>query len=275
MQSNSMMDVYMNYQFVSKYRGVFSFSMIIAFALCACIPAAAPVVVEQTVVVPQTVVVQQQITKIVEIVVTATPEASSQITETPFPPLLDTLAAPPPGVENSGVMPEGFNAWCSTLDTQVAAQGWIQPVNARLVQLVDGLPELIFPAQNCTFVFTLKEPLPSGTELWLYDLGSSPWLKKSLLPVPDDPNAGYITLTHDYIVNPPVWAISYRFELHTGTNLLWSNDVNFKNAKRPTWRCRTNDTSLGPYPNPVTGHCSPDIELHPWDAGFGTPGPQG
>jgi hypothetical protein len=258
-----------------KFSNYFAAIFLSAFVLTACSFNRPAEVAVQTVVVPVTVVVQRVVTRIIEVVVTSTPEPGLDPTTTPSPPPLFTLAAPLPGVNNSGVMPEGFNAWCSTLDTALAEQDWIQPINARVVQMVNGIPEISFPAQSCTFVFTLKEPLPAATELWLFDLASSPWLKKTLLPVPDNPNSGYIILTHDYIINPPVWATLYRFELHADSKLLWSNDINFINLKRPTWRCRTNDTSLGAYPDPVTGHCSPDIELHPWDAGFGTPGPGG
>jgi hypothetical protein len=265
----------MTHKYPNKLSNYFAAIFLSVFVLTACsFPRPAEVAV-QTMVVPVTVVVQRVVTRIIEVVVTSTPEPRLDPTTTPSPIPFYTLAAPLPGVNNPGVMPEGFNAWCSTLDTVPAEQEWIQPNDARMVQMVNGIPELIFPAQSCTFVFTLKEPLTAATELWLFDLASSPWLKKPLLPIPDKPNAGYIILTHDYIVNPPVWATLYRFELHADSNLLWSKEVNFINSKRPTWRCRTNDTSLGAYPDPVTGHCSPDIELHPWDVGYGTPGPGG
>lgn len=260
----------------------FALFTVLAVAVSGCNTAS----VEKTVLVPQTVVVRETVavTQVQEKVITATPfpptstqppptqaesmPATLQSSENPSTASGEITATPEP-------LPQGFDAWCAKIDSEPAAQAWIAPQKAYHAVMVDGKPQLIFPNLSCTFVFTLEQPLAEGTQLWIYDRNPSPWLKKSLTAMPENPNQGYIVLKHSYITNPPFWMFDYRFEVRLPDgSVAWQHDVSFKNSKQPTWRCSTNNLGLGVFPNADTGKCPGEIELHPWDEGFGTPGPE-
>ena len=153
-----------------------------------------------------------------------------------------------------GIPPEGLTAWClpklGYIPAEWKGEPYLMPDNAQEPALVDEALDFTFPFISCTFVYTTDGPFPKDAELEVYDLmNKNPWLKTKLLEVPDDPNSGYAVLKHAYIVEPPLWFITYRFVVRGSDGKELKSDLVNIHKWRPTlcW-----DGSL---PDPITEYC--------------------
>ena len=255
-------------------------TLILLLSIIGC-AAPTPQIIEQTVIVPQTVVVQQtvvvpQVTVVTkEVVVTATPEPSktpeAPVVETPMTAGTDQAAtygnADLPVYEDAV-----FKAWCSTIKTsQETGKPWEMPSDALPALNNDGIPQLNIPSTHCTMLFTFDQALPANAELLVYDIYNTAWLKLPLQAVDGNANMGYVVIKHESIIDPPLWETKAKYEVKAGDQSLWSSEIIFFDKNIPNWRCVSNNAP----PRKDTGKCDSQIELHPWDAGWGTPGPDG
>lgn len=222
-------------------------------------------VAEVTRLVEQTV----EVTRIVEIVVTATP-----LPPTPTPENTATpTASPTPDV--LVVLPDGFTPWCmpneTTYSPEDLARTGEMPQNARAGEIGDsGLMELIIQVQSCTLMFNFNQPVPEGTVVKIYDLNPSPFLTIPMTVVSENPTKAFVTVVNPYIIDPPYWSIEYRIEVVDPTGqILWLQPVVFRRSGviGYCW-----DGSL---PDPVTYQCHNPGEAHPWDPWYGWEYPPG
>ncbi|MCE1252259.1 MAG: hypothetical protein LWX83_01785 [Anaerolineae bacterium] len=243
-----------------------------------------PQIIEQTVVVPQTVVVEQtvivpQVTVVTkEVVVTATPEPTATPEKTasvePVSPAVAGTSEPDMiGSENLPVYDDPMlKAWCTTIKTsQGSDKAWEMPADALPALNNNGKPQLNIPSTKCTLVFTFNQPLPADAQLLVYDIYNTAWLKLPVKAVDGNANMGYAEIKHESIIDPPLWETQAKYEVKSGEQSLWSSEIVFYDKNTPNWRCVANNAP----PRKDTGKCDSQIELHPWDAGWGTPGPDG
>jgi hypothetical protein len=224
---------------------------------------------------PQSVIMPQATEASTEVVVTPTVPAT-----TPEPAAQGgAVSSPTPikaafiGDPNLPVYQDPtFNAWCTTVKTTSAsAKAWEMPADAKPALDNKGTPQLSIPAKSCTFVFTFSQAVPKDTQLLVYDIYNTAWLKLPLQPVDGNANQGYVVIKHLSIVDPPLWETKAKYEVKSGDQSLWLKQIIFYDSNMPTWRCVSNNQP----PRKDTGRCDSQIELHPWDAAWGTPGPGG
>lgn len=223
---------------------------LLALSLAACTPADAPAAaeIEVTRLVPQTVVV----TQIVEKIITATPEPS---TPTPTPPVM-------------AIAPDGLHAWClpvntSSLVARINPDGNMPDVGVPY-QIVDGIPEITTQVSSCTFAFTFSSPVTGPVELHFLDTKGFAFQKSPLTPLEDNPNMAYTTETHQYIIDPPFWQITYDLQVvNASGEVLWASPVSFRRGWVPA-KCY-----YGEWPDPVTCRCPNLPESHPWNPWWG------
>ena len=200
---------------------------------------------------------------------TATPQPATP-TEAPTATLAPTTVAasetPVPGAAlTAWCMPEGVLTTVATGTTQVS-----MPENALPATTTNGMTTLLYPASSCSFVFNLGKTLADGTMLEFYDRGSktTPWLKAGVTQAADNPNTGVAFVRHTYVVNPPMWSITYHLTLRAPDGAdLWSQDVNFKFRWQPTpcW-----DGTIGDFTGlTAKDGCHYNPDAHPWDPYYG------
>lgn len=226
---------------------------ILALGLTACSPApAATTEVEVTRIVQETVIV----TEIVEVIVTATPE--------PAPPEPTPTATPDKLTLNA----DGFNAWClprntSSLVERINADGSM-PETAKAYATVDGIPEITTQVSSCTFAFTFNTPINEDLELQFLDNNGFAFQTSPLTALASIPNMAYSAETHQYIINPPFWQITYTVQVvNASGEVLWTSPVSFRRGWIPV-KCY-----YGEWPNPADCSCPPLPESHPTDAWWG------
>lgn len=224
-----------------------------------------PKVVEATVLVPQTVVV----TEVVEKVVTATP-APATITPLTTPVTTQTTstsvsepgAATPSayvdqtstGLTANGEMLNGLSGWCMPLgstgpgDTDYGRYG--MPANGRPGKVEDGANVMHIPGEYCTLVFEFSSPIGSGGKVEVKQIhNNQTFYEVDLVPSAANPNIGYAHLYHSYVINPPLWGVSYLIEAVDGNgSARWSGEVLFQ--KTDPGLCWDGST-----PDPVTMWC--------------------
>jgi hypothetical protein len=166
---------------------------------------------------------------------------------------------------------DGLDAWC-LLEGQplaLAADPAIPADGARLGEIVDGALEIRnLPVGACVFTYTFNQPPPDGLKLEIYERSQqTPWWTADLLPVEGSPNAVSTLLRHTYIVAPPLWEVSFEFVVRDAAGSELRRDL--VNLRRWTPELCWN----GRRPNPITLRCPLPQDLHPWDAGYGTPIP--
>ena len=227
--------------------------VLLALGLTACSPAPAETVeVEVTRLVQETIVV----TEIVEVVVTATPEpATPEPTPTATPDKL-TLAA------------DGFTAWClprntSSLVERINADGSM-PETGVAYEIVDDIPEITTQVSSCTFAFTFNTPVNEDLEIQFLDNNGHAFQTSPLTALENTPNMAYSVETHQYIIDPPFWQITYDVQVLTASGeTLWTSPVSFRRGWVPQ-KC-----FYGEWPDPVTCQC-PDLpESHPENPWWG------
>jgi hypothetical protein len=242
--------------------------MLSGILVSSCSPAT-PQAIEVTRLVPQTVVV----TQLSEALVTATPQPATP-TEDPTATQPVVAAATETATPAPAAQEPTLNAWCMPAEVMTTLTSGVaqisMPANALPATSTNGLTTLLYPASSCSFVFNLSTPLADGTTLEFYDNGSktTPWLKAKVNQMPDNPNTGVALVKHTYVVNPPMWSITYHLILRSPDGAaLWSQDVKFKYRWQPTpcW-----DGSIGDFTDLSSWdgcHYKPDA--HPWDPYFG------
>ncbi|MDX9863930.1 MAG: hypothetical protein RBT34_03905 [Anaerolineaceae bacterium] len=227
--------------------------IVLAISMAACSPApAAAMEVEVTRIVQETVV----ITEIVKVVVTATPEpAPPDPTPTATPEVL-TLAA------------DGFNAWClprntSSLVERINVDGSM-PETAKAYAIVEGVPEITTQVSSCTFAFSFNAPVNEAAALRFLDNNGFAFQTSPLTTLEAAPNMAYSAETHEYIVNPPFWQITYDLQVvNASGEVLWTSPVSFRRGWVPR-KC-----FYGEWPDPVTCRCPNLPESHPENAWWG------
>lgn len=229
-----------------------------------------PKVVEATVLVPQTVVV----TEVVERVVTATTSAAT-ITPLSTPAATQSTqvvsatasnsepgAATPLAFVNqadtnltgNGKMQNGLTGWCMPLgspepgDIDYGRYG--MPATGRPGYVEDGVNIMHIPGQYCTLVFEFSSQIGTGGKVEVKQVQNNlTFYEVDLIPSAANPNVGYAHLYHNYVVNPPLWGITYLIEaVDANGTTRWSGEVAFQKTQPDLcWD--------GSIPNPVTLTC--------------------
>lgn len=197
---------------------------------------------------------------------TLEPTATTEPTVTPVPPTETPAPSPTPTL---AVLEDGVSAWCLPQGVASPTDLSVQPVNAVSGALVNGALEVNnLPYSNCVFTFTFNQPVPTGLKLQVFELNvTTLWLEKELTPLESNPNAAAVMLNHDYIVAPPLWDVSYEIAIVDASGTEQHRTVANLHRWKPElcWN--------GQLPNMNTLRCPLPQDLHPWDAGYGTPIP--
>lgn len=222
-----------------------------------------PQIVEATVLVPQTIVV----TEIVERVVTATP-ASATITPLTNPTATSTTALNEPGAATpsafvvsaadtylgNGEMLNGLSGWCMPLGSNAPGDvdfgRYGMPATGRPGMVEDGVNVMHIPGEYCTLVFESSSTVAAGGKVQVKQVhNNQSFYEVDLIPSASTPTIGYAHLYHNYVVNPPLWGVTYIIEASDGNgSVLWSGEVLFR--KTQPGLCWDGST-----PDPVTLWC--------------------
>ena len=222
-----------------------------------------PQIVEATVLVPQTVVV----TEIVERVVTATPAAAT-ITPLSTPSATQNTALSEPGAATpsafvisaadtyigNGEMLNGLTGWCMPLGS--AAPGDVDfgrygmPATGRPGMVENGMNVMHIPGEYCTLVFELSSTITAGGKVQVKQVhNNQSFYEVELIPSISTPNVGYAHLYHNYVVNPPLWGVTYLIEASDANgSVVWSGEILFQKTQPDL--CWDGST-----PDPVTLWC--------------------
>jgi hypothetical protein len=143
------------------------------------------------------------------------------------------------------------------------------PDNARQAEYSNGvLTVRNLPAAACVFLYTFNQPVPAGLKLAVFDNNKGqPWLVADLKPVEGAAQTVSAALYHTYIIAPPMWQIRFEFVVSDANGIELRRDTVDLNRWVPKncWNGRP--------PNVFTLTCPLPLDLHPWDAGYGTPMP--
>lgn len=202
---------------------------------------------------------------------TATPAPTStpQPTATPVPP---TATLVPP----LAVTADGVNIWCAPLAYEgTKAGGPDEPDYARKMTWNGDQLQASIPAAYCVLAASFNQPVPEGLVLEVAE-GKNVFLKLPLAAGGTQKEIAWTSISHSYVVNPPLWWADYRLAVASAEGKeIWSNVVRF--AKPLPETCL-----FGGLPDPVTLSCpitDPwEIEPHPdatypWDRSRLTPDP--
>ncbi|MHC1781546.1 MAG: hypothetical protein AB9891_02070 [Anaerolineaceae bacterium] len=174
-------------------------------------------------------------------------------TDTPVPTATITPTITP--IPALALVPEGMDPWCLPLEFGVHSDGPdgpdSMPKGARpgAFDKGTGIFNLHIPAITCSIVYTFNQPMPAGTMLSIYDYNKVPFLELPLTAAGSNPNRGYVTLSHPYIINPPFWWLDYTFVVTSpeGKEIHRMPVHVFKTLPDKCWD--------GSWPNPVTLFC--------------------
>lgn len=197
----------------------------------------------------------------------ATPTQAATATEAPTATAAATAAATEAPTATTApaalaLVSDGFKAWCApesyagTLPTSPDAVN-----GARLLAVKDSQMQVQIPAAYCVVSFQFNQAAPAGMQVVLYD-AKSPFLKVPLTAVTGHPEQVWAVVRHDYVINPPLWFVTYNVAAVTSDGKeVVSNPVKFAKTLPPTC-IYTNQL-----PDPVTGWCPVsdpwEIEPHP------------
>jgi len=165
----------------------------------------------------------------------------------------------------------GLSAWClpENEPLSLTEDPASPPASARRGEIVGGALEIRnLPVSACVFVYTFNQPPPDDLKLEIYEHNQkTPWWTAALQPAAGTLNAAAAVLRHTYIIAPPLWDVSFEFAVRDSAgNELRRDTVNLHRwTPELCWN--------GRYPNPITLRCPLPLDLHPWDAGYGTPIP--
>jgi len=202
-----------------------------------------------------------------------TPTSAPTITQTAEPAATATAVPTetPTTAPTFGPAEDGLSAWCLPDGAAVsqASDPANPPANARFGEFVAGALEIRnLPSSACVVIYNFNQPAPEGLVLEIYEIGQpAPFWTENLPPVVSSPNTAAALLRHSYVIEPPVWEISFEFAVRDGQGAELRRDQ--VNLHRWTPALCWN----GRRPNPITLTCPLPQDLHPWDAGYGTPIP--
>jgi hypothetical protein len=229
-----------------------------------------PKVVEATVLVPQTVVVTQVVERVVTATISAatitplTTPAATQATQAASQSTVvsEPGAATPSAFVNSadtnltgnGEMQNGLTGWCMPVDS--AAPGdtdygrYGMPTTGRPGVVENGINIMHIPGQYCTFVFEFSSQIGTGGKVEVKQTHNNlTFYEVDLIPSAANPNVGYAHLYHNYVVNPPLWGVTYLIEaVDANGTVRWSGEVLFQKTQPDL--CWDGST-----PDPVTLWC--------------------
>jgi hypothetical protein len=180
---------------------------------------------------------------------------------------LPTATIQPSATPALALLQDGFSGWClpEKMLVSAAKDPLNPPKQAQIGEMIDDALEIRnMPFSICIFLYTFNQPAPAGLKLEIYDKNlKTPWLKTDLTPVDGKTDKVFARLRHSYIINPPLWNVSYTLVVRdsSGTELQ-RNKVNLH-------RWKTGLCWQGTYPDPNTLYCPLQQDLHPWDPGFG------
>ncbi|HEX9018282.1 MAG TPA: hypothetical protein VF806_03805 [Anaerolineaceae bacterium] len=182
-------------------------------------------------------------------------------TATLVPSVTPTLPPTATQVPPLALLPDGFNVWCAPTNyagTKPASPDTPDYAN-KLIAMGDRL-QVKIPAAYCTVSFRFNQAAPTGATLVFYD-GTSPFLKVPLAAADSHPEEVWTSVTHAFVINPPLWEVTYKLSLLDSTGKeIWNAPVKF--AKPTPEPC-----PFGGLPNPVTLYCTKtdpyEIEPHP------------
>lgn len=186
------------------------------------------------------------------------PTSTPQPTATPVPP---TATATATAIPPLAVIDHSFNAWCAPLEyAGTKPLSYEPPTYARTMTYAEELPVASIPGVYCVISFQFNQPVPAGVELHVMDSAST-FIRTPLAAADGHPDVGWAVVNHPYVVNPPLWQITYQLAVvGPDGQELWSNPVEF--AKPLPETCL-----FGGLPNPVTMYCAItdplEIEPHP------------
>ncbi len=245
------------------------FAITVGFALLASCSLFEPEVVEATVLVPQTVVVTEVVEKVVTATVsiaTITPLTTPIATQSTQ--AASTVSAAEPGgttptvyvsqpdtsLTGDGTMQNGLSGWCmplgSTGPDDIDYGRYGMPTNGRPGYVENGINIMHIPGQYCTLVFEFSSQIGSGGKVYVKQTHNNlSFYEVDLVQSASNPNVGYAHLSHNYVVNPPLWGVSYIIEAVDGNgNTRWSGEVLFQKTQPDLcWD--------GSKPDPVTMWC--------------------
>lgn len=225
---------------------------------------AAPVATESPAAEPPTATAAEVVPPTATLEPSPTPTQAPTATLEPSPtPTQPPTTTPVPAL---AVQQEGFDAWCAPIEyagTSPASQD--APAYAVKMMIKGEQAELHIPASYCVLSFQFNQPVPDGAALTLFD-GANPFLKLPLKAAEGLPNVAWASVTHHYVINPPLWYVDYRLSVAGPDGKeLWSQPARF--ARTQPGLCP--DLT---YPDPVTLYCNPfdprEIEPHPEDPDY-------
>lgn len=244
-----------------KYSVYLSALLLFVIVLSACTTAATPQPViptatAQTAATATTVAPATAVAPVATATQAVTPTQAVTATEAP------TATTAPTEVPTLALVSDGFKAWCApesyagTLPTSPDAVS-----GARLLTVKNNQMQVQIPAAYCVVTFQFNQAAPAGLQVIFYD-AKNPFLKLPLTAVTGHPEEVWAVVRHDYVINPPVWYVTYTVALATSDGKeLTTNPVKFAKSLPPTC-IYTNQL-----PDPVTGWCpisDPwEIEPHP------------
>jgi hypothetical protein len=190
---------------------------------------------------------------------TATSVPTAQPTPSASP--LPSPAVTPTAIPALAVLENGFDAWCSPLDDAgLSISTPDSPNDARRLETTAGGLSVQIPASACVLVYRFNQAAPQDATLTFFD-GGNPFLKLALTPAINQSDMAWTTVRHPYIVNPPLWEVTYQLKL-TGPDgaELWSNSLRFARPLPQT-------CIYGGLPDLLTNACPKsdpwEVEPHP------------
>ncbi len=203
-----------------------------------------------------------EVTRLVERVITATPEPVAPVVAgtASLPPVPYTVTMPvtvPPSLsptpEGLDVLDDGVTVWClpktSYADTNLFQISEI-PTEAVQSKRVDGSLTIITQVKSCTFMVSFNSSMPDGTSLKIQDLGPDAFVNTKLTQSLNNPSVGVVTLDHYYVIDPPYWNVTFIVSVvgPDGTTL-WEEPVVFRRQWIP------DPCPNGMLPDPLTSNC--------------------
>ncbi len=183
---------------------------------------------------------------------TQTPQPTATDTATPLPTETPTPTVTP--LPPLALVPERVTGWCLPINRYVSVEGLpagTPPTDVTMAQMTGDQIDLLVPGTTCTLVFAVNQPVPAGMMLRLLDQGggSTVWMELPLQQVSGSVDTVYTDLTHNLIINPPYWEITFPVEVVSSTGVsVWKGNLRmYKALPNPCW-----DGSL---PDPVTMYC--------------------
>ena len=188
------------------------------------------------------------------------PTATLPPTNTPEPSATSTQPPTATPVPPLGLLEDGMKVWCAPVQYEgYKVTSPDAPADAYIAVKMEENLQVQIPAAYCVVSAQFNQPAPAGTSLVLYD-GKSAFLKTDLSATDGRADTLWTSITHTFVINPPLWEVSYRLAvLGPDGKELWTSPVKF--AKPLPEPC-----PYGGLPDPVTLWCTitDPKEIEPW-----------